>query len=87
MLTDREKEILTFQGEWPGGSMEAVTRRKFGVPHIRYVQELHAALDNPAALEWDPMLVRRLNRLRYRRAIRRRLPYGASATRSATPIR
>lgn len=85
MLTDRQKDILTFHGDWPGGNMEAAVRRRFGVPYVRYTQELHAALDEPAALELDAMLAKRLNRIRFRRLFYRDKPFGSSATPSATP--
>jgi hypothetical protein len=75
MLTDRQKDTLTFHGAWPGGNMEAAVRDRFGVPFVRYVQELYAALDAPAALEFEPMLVKRLQRIRLRRSARRSLPF------------
>lgn len=75
MLTDRQKEILTFHGAWPGGNMEAAVRSRFGVSYTRYTQELYAALDDPSALEFDAMLVKRLNRIRFRRLFYRARPY------------
>lgn len=75
MLTERQKEILIFHGGWPGGNMEAATRNQFGVPFARYIQELHTALDEPSALEHDPMLVKRLQRIRDRQVLDRSRPY------------
>lgn len=83
MLTDREKAILAFEAEWPGGSKDAAVRARFDVNVVAYTQELHRLLDSPAALAFDPMLVKRLNRLRYKRWIQRRS--ATRATPAATP--
>jgi hypothetical protein len=39
-------------------------RDKFGMSATRYYQTLNALIDNPAALAQDPLLVKRLRRLR-----------------------
>ncbi len=45
-------------------AQEQAIREKFDMSATRYYQVLNALIDNPAALEADPMLVKRLRRLR-----------------------
>jgi hypothetical protein len=73
-LTDRELEILAFEGKWwkHAGAKEQAIRDTFGLSSTRYYQLLNGLLDNPAALERDPVLVGRLRRLRSTRARTRR---------------
>ncbi|MBB4747435.1 DUF3263 domain-containing protein [Actinoplanes lobatus] len=73
-LTDRELEILAFEGRWwkHAGAKEQAIRDTFGLSSTRYYQILNGLLDNPAALEQDPVLVGRLRRLRSTRARGRR---------------
>ncbi len=65
-LTDRDRDILAFEGEWRrhGGAKEEAIRRAFDIPPARYYQLLGRLIDRPEALAHDPMLVRRLRRLR-----------------------
>lgn len=65
-LTERQQAILAFERQWWkfAGAKEARIREAFDVSSTRYYQELNATLDHPAALEHDPLLVRRLRRLR-----------------------
>jgi hypothetical protein len=65
-LSRREHEMLTFERHWwrHAGAKETAIRDRFGVPPIRYYQVLNALVDQPAALAADPLLVRRLRRLR-----------------------
>lgn len=65
-LTDRQCEILAFErGFWQyAGAKEAAIRERFGCSTTRYYQELHVLIDQPAALIAEPMLVKRLRRLR-----------------------
>jgi hypothetical protein len=69
-LTEREREILAFEGKWwkHAGSKEQAIRDSFGVSSTRYYQLLNGLLDNPAALAHDPVLIGRLRRLRATRA-------------------
>ncbi len=46
-------------------------RETFGFSPARYHQLLNRIVDSPVALEYDPMLVRRLRRLREARRQRR----------------
>ncbi|MDI6103870.1 DUF3263 domain-containing protein [Actinoplanes sp. NEAU-A12] len=73
-LTDRELEILAFEGKWwkHAGAKEQAIRDTFGLSSTRYYQLLNALLDNPAALEREPVLIGRLRRLRSARARTRR---------------
>ena len=43
---------------------ERAIRERFGFSPSRYHQILHRIIDRPAALTYDPMLVRRLRRVR-----------------------
>jgi hypothetical protein len=73
-LTDREREILAFEAKWwkHAGAKEQAIRDTFNLSSTRYYQLLNGLLDNPAALEHDPVLVARLRRLRSTRARTRR---------------
>jgi hypothetical protein len=73
-LTDREEQILAFEAKWwkHAGSKEQAIRDAFELSSTRYYQLLNALLDNPAAIERDPVLVGRLRRLRSTRARTRR---------------
>ena len=65
-LSRREHEMLTFERQWwrQAGAKETAIRNRFGVPPTRYYQVLNALVDRPDALAADPLLVRRLRRLR-----------------------
>jgi hypothetical protein len=65
-LDDRDREILAFERQWwkYAGAKEQAIRELFDMSATRYYQVLNALIDNPAALEADPMLVKRLRRLR-----------------------
>src|SRR5512142_839187 len=68
-LTEREREVLAFERQWwkyPGAKEQAV-RELFGMSATRYYQVLNALIDRPEALAHDPMLVKRLRRMRQTR--------------------
>ncbi len=70
-LDERSIAILDFERGWwkePGSKRKAI-RAHFGLSAARYYQLLNRLIDTPEALRYDPMLVRRLRRLR---AARRR---------------
>ena len=73
-LTEREQQILAFESRWwkHAGAKEQAIRDTFGLSSTRYYQLLNALLDNPAAMEHEPVLVGRLRRLRSTRARSRR---------------
>jgi hypothetical protein len=68
-LSDRQKAILDFEGSWwqLDGPKEAAIRERFALSTTRYYQLLNELLDSPEAVEYDPLVVRRLRRLRTRR--------------------
>ncbi|WP_299956007.1 DUF3263 domain-containing protein [uncultured Modestobacter sp.] len=65
-LPAREREMLAFERQWWrfAGAREAAIRERFGMTPTRYYQVLNALIDRPEALAADPLLVRRLRRLR-----------------------
>lgn len=65
-LSDRDREILAFERRWwkYAGAKEEAARELFDLTATRYYQVLNTLIDSPAALEHDPMLVKRLRRLR-----------------------
>ncbi|WP_436537211.1 DUF3263 domain-containing protein [Actinoplanes sp. HUAS TT8] len=73
-LSEREEQILAFEAKWwkHAGAKEQAIKDSFGLSSTRYYQLLNALLDNPAALEHDPVLIGRLRRLRSTRARTRR---------------
>ena len=58
--------MLDFERDWATrvGAKEAAIRAEFSIPAARYYQMLYALIDSPVALRSDPLLVRRLQRLR-----------------------
>lgn len=65
-LGRRELEILDFERKWwkYAGAKEEAIRELFGMSATRYYQVLNTVVDKPEALAADPMLVKRLRRLR-----------------------
>jgi Protein of unknown function (DUF3263) len=65
-LSERDREILDFERQWWkfAGAKEQAVREKFEMSSTRYYQVLNALIDRPEALAFDPLLVRRLRRLR-----------------------
>ena len=65
-LSRRDREILEFERHWwkYAGAKEQAVRENFDMSSTRYYQVLNALIDRPEALEADPLLVRRLRRLR-----------------------
>jgi hypothetical protein len=72
-LTPTESKILEFERAWSArvGAKDAAIRAEFEVPAARYYQMLSALIDSPVALRSDPLLVRRLQRVRDARAAAR----------------
>lgn len=73
-LGDRDLELLEFERRWPErvGSKEAAIRAELGLSSARYYQLLYTLIERPSALRHDPLLVRRLQRLRDSRVRARR---------------
>ncbi|MGH3696939.1 MAG: DUF3263 domain-containing protein [Pseudonocardiaceae bacterium] len=65
-LSCREREMLVFERQWwrYAGAKEQAIREQFGLSATRYYQVLNNLIDRPDALAADPMLVKRLRRLR-----------------------
>lgn len=65
-LSDRDQEILAFERQWwkYAGAKEQAVKELFGMSATRYYQVLNALIDSPAALAFDPMLIKRLRRMR-----------------------
>jgi hypothetical protein len=65
-LEQRSRDVLDFEREaWKlCMTKERAIRERFGFSPSRYHQVLHRIIDRPEALVYDPMLVRRLRRVR-----------------------
>jgi hypothetical protein len=65
-LSDRDRALLAFEAEWRrhGGAKEEAIRAEFAMAPARYYQLIGRLIDTAEALEHDPLLVRRLRRLR-----------------------
>ncbi|GAB0104412.1 DUF3263 domain-containing protein [Nocardia sp. JMUB6875] len=65
-LSRRELDILDFERKWwkYAGAKEEAIRELFDLSATRYYQVLNTVVDKPEALAADPMLVKRLRRLR-----------------------
>jgi hypothetical protein len=72
-LDERWREILDFERNWwrAPGPKERAIREQFGFSAARYHQLLSTLIDSTDALAYDPMLVRRLRRLRESRRRKR----------------
>ena len=66
LLSDRDRGILEFERQWwkYAGAKEQAIRDLFDMSATRYYQIVNTLIDTPEALEFDPMLVKRLRRLR-----------------------
>lgn len=64
-LSELDAEILDFERHWwrHAGKVQEI-RERFDMSAVRYYQQLNALLDRPEALAYDPLLVKRLRRLR-----------------------
>ena len=65
-LSQRDVDILDFERSWwkHAGVKEQAIKERFDMSATRYYQVLNALIDRPEALAFDPLLVRRLRRLR-----------------------
>ena len=57
-LTDRDRAILDFERSWwtEAGPKDTAIRERFELSGTRYYQLLTELIDDPAALEHDPLL-------------------------------
>lgn len=65
-LSERNAAILRFERTWwkHAGSKEDAIRSQFDMSGTQYYQVLGALMDSEAALAFDPMLIKRLRRMR-----------------------
>ena len=70
---ERMRALLDFERDWSvhQGGKEAAIAEHFGISAARYYQLLARVLDEPRALAYDPLTVRRLRRRRDQRRDRR----------------
>lgn len=75
-LHDRDRDILAFEARWAvhAGAKEEAIRAELGLTPARYYQLLGRLIDTADALEHDPLLVKRLRRVRDERVARRAAP-------------
>ena len=68
-LTERDRAILDFERSWwtEAGPKDTAIRERFELSGTRYYQLLGELLDDDDALAYDPLLIRRLRRVRDRR--------------------
>lgn len=74
MLSQRDKMVLDFERSWwllPGPKDRAI-REHLGVSAGTYYLTLRRLIDEPAALEYDPLTIRRLQRVKSARTSSRR---------------
>ena len=69
VLTERDRAIIDFERSWwsEPGRKELAIRERFDLSTTRYYGILNELLDVPEALEYDPLVIRRLRRVRDRR--------------------
>src|SRR5262245_23321127 len=69
-LSELQQRVLQFERKWwrHAGSKEQAIREQFELSATRYYQMLNKLLDLPEALEFDPVVVGRLRRLRASRS-------------------
>ncbi len=65
-LSEREHAVLAFERQWwkYAGAKEQAIRELFEMSSTRYYQVLNELIEKTEALEADPMLVKRLRRMR-----------------------
>lgn len=82
-LTAQEQQVLAFEKQWwkYAGAKESAIAEQFGMNVTRYYQLLNALLDKPAALAAEPLLVKRLRRVREQRHRDRTARRGAATVR------
>jgi hypothetical protein len=68
-LSERDRAILDFERSWwtEPGRKELAIRTRFEFSPTRYYRLLGLLIDSPDADSYDPLVVRRLRRIRDRR--------------------
>ena len=79
-LQPRDRAILDFESSWwaESGPKEQLIRDRFELSATRYYQILNELLETDEAYEYNPLVIRRLRRLRHRRRRARHEGYQAS---------
>jgi hypothetical protein len=73
-LDERDRGILSVEARsFPNTGAKLTAIRELGLSEVRYYQRLNTLLDDQRAVEYAPMLVHRLRRLR---AVQRRTARG-----------
>lgn len=72
-LSERDAAILDFEENWFTAEVpkEQAIMDLFSMSATRYYQQLNQLIDNQAAVEYKPLLVKRLRRLRSQRQAER----------------
>ena len=72
-LSERDVAILDFEESWFTSEVpkEQAIMERFSMSSTRYYQQINYLLDQHAALEYKPLLVKRLRRLREQRQAER----------------
>ena len=67
-LSDRDRAILEFEQRWwlEPGTKEAALRSTLDLSPSRYRELLYALIDDPDAMAVDPLVVRRVRKVRER---------------------
>jgi hypothetical protein len=68
-LTERDRAIIEFERTWwsEDASKESIIRERFELSTTRYYELLGELIDSDEAYAHDPLVIRRLRRLRDRR--------------------
>jgi hypothetical protein len=72
-LTEREREMLDLAGQWwnVGGLQDQAIRDLFDMSPTRFWQQVNVLCERPEALEYAPLVAKRLWRLRSARGDQR----------------
>ncbi|MDH3308798.1 MAG: DUF3263 domain-containing protein [Acidimicrobiia bacterium] len=78
MLSERDKAVLDFErSSWLlDGPKHLAIRELLSMSSTKYYQTLRALAENPDALDYDPMTVRRLREAGRRSVVRRKRAAG-----------
>lgn len=76
-LSVKSKMTLDLEANWfkYAGAKEGVVRDLFSESATRYYMRLNRLIDTPEALEYQPLVVKRLRRLREARRLQRNASY------------
>ena len=72
-FNESDRAIIDFEREWRNvsGAKADTIRSTLGLSASTYYRRLGELLDSPAALAYDPLVIRRLRRVRLRRRAER----------------